>query len=112
MDADDAGKPDWWLRARALEQADQLEAAEALIRSSVPTLHFAHAIADLYRARMNRMAAQADRAGALDAYRKARTFIYFFASMATSGSEGEALSAERDAFMTELIAEFGADPGE
>lgn len=112
MYADDAGKPDWWRQARALEKQDQLDAAEAAIKNGVPNLYFAHATADLYRLRMNRLKAQNDRIGALDAYRRARTFIYFFASMATSGGEGEALSGERDAFMTQLIAEFGADPGE
>jgi len=112
MDADDAGKPEWWRKARALEQQGQLEAAEAVIKDGVPNLYFAHATADLYRLRMSRLKAQNDRAGALDAYRRARTFIYFFASMATSGGEGAALSGERDAFMTQLIEAFGADPGE
>ncbi len=112
MDADDAGKPEWWLTARRLEADNQLDAAEALIKTSVPNLHFAEVTADLYRMRMNRLKASNDKAGALEAYRKARTFIYFFASMATSGGEGAALSGERDAFMTQLVAEFGADPGE
>ena len=112
MDADDAGKPEWWLKARRLEVGNQLEAAEALIKDSVPNLYFAEVTADLYRLRMNRLKAAHDKAGALEAYRRARTFIYFFASMATSGGEGAALSGERDVFMKQLTTEFGADPGE
>lgn len=111
MDESDRGQPDWWLRARKLEADGKLDAAEALIRDSVPNLHFAEVTADIYRLRMRRLLQAGDQPGAREAFVKARDFIHFFASMATSGGEGAALSRERDAFLRELAAEYGSDPG-
>lgn len=110
MDPEDDGKPAWWLKARKLEAENKLEAAEATIRDGVPHLYFASAIADMYRLRMLRMKAAGDAAGALEAFNKSEHFIWFMASLATSGGEGAALSWERDKFMKQLIAEYGSDP--
>lgn len=112
MDPEDEGKPAWWQKARRLEADDKLEAAEAAIRDGVPHLYFASATADLYRLRMLRKKQAGDAAGALAAFEKSESFIYFMASLATSGGEGAALSWERDKFMKQLIAEYGSDPRE
>lgn len=110
MDASDAGKPEWWIKARKLEAEDKLEAAEAMIKNAVPNLYFAEVTADLYRLRMLRMMQKRDKAAAREAFRQSKNFIFFLASMATSGGEGAALSADRDRFMKQLVAEYGSDP--
>ena len=112
MDPEDEGKPAWWQKARKLEAEDTLEAAEAVIKDGVPNLYFASATADLYRLRMLRMKAAGDAAGAREAFDKSEHFIWFMASLATSGGEGAALSWERDRFMKQLVAEYGSDPRE
>jgi hypothetical protein len=108
--SDDAGKPEWWRRAQALEAQDKLEEAEEVVKNAIPHLYFAHATADLYRERMIRKMEEGDQAGALEAFRQAKSFIYFMASLATSGGEGAALSGERDQFMRELVGIYGSDP--
>lgn len=106
----DATLPAWWQKAVALELRGDLAAAEKTIRDGVPSLHFAHATADLYKRRMLRLKAAGDERGALAAFRKSRDFIRDYASYATSGSEGAALSDERDEFLRGLVAAFGRDP--
>lgn len=108
--SDYAGKPEWWIKASKLEQADRLEEAEAVVKNAIPHLYFAHATADLYRERMIRKMKEGDKAGALEAFRQAKSFIYFMASLATSGGDGAALSGERDSFMRELVRIYGSDP--
>jgi hypothetical protein len=103
----DDDKPDWWRKARALESADRLDEAEEAIRNGIPNLYFAIATASMYRDRMIRLKAAGDTAGAEAAYKQAISFAYFYASLATSGGEGMALSGERDAFPKELEAAYG-----
>lgn len=105
-----AQTPAWWDRALALEAQDQFEAAENAIRAGCPHIGFAASSAEMYRQRMNRLKAAGDRAGALDAFKRASDFIDFYASLATSGGEGAALSYERDQFRARLVAELGYDP--
>lgn len=105
------GLPAWWHQALALEGSDRLPEAERLIKDSVPNLHFAAVTADLYRQRMLRLKEAGDALGAESAYRKADDWIGFYASQATSGGEGTALSQERDAFRAELIQQFGGRTG-
>lgn len=102
--------PAWWHQALALEAQDQLEAAERTIREGCPYLGYAPATADLYRLRMLRFKEAGDQAGALAAFKKSSDFIFHYASMATSGGEGAALSVERDQFRARLVAEYGSDP--
>jgi len=102
--------PAWWRQALALEGKDRLQEAEQLIKDSVPHLHFAAVTADLYRQRMLRLKKAGDAAGAELAYHKADDWIGFYASQATSGGEGTALSLERDAFRAELTQQFGGEP--
>jgi hypothetical protein len=102
--------PAWWTRALELEAQGQLEAAESTIREGCPYIGFAASTAEMYRRRMNRLKAAGDRAGALDAFKRSSDFISYYASMATSGGEGAALSYERDQFRAQLVAEYGCDP--
>jgi hypothetical protein len=102
--------PAWWQQALALERQDRFDEAEEAIRNGVPHLAFAHAIADMYRLRMLRLKGAGDAPGALDAFKRSSNYIFFYASQATSGGEGTALSAERDAFRAQLVAEYGSDP--
>lgn len=104
------GLPGWWTQALALEAQDKLEAAERVIRDGCQHMGFAASTAELYRRRMHRLKAAGDQTGARTAFRKASEFITFYASMATSGGEGAALSLERDQFRARLVAEFGSDP--
>lgn len=104
------GRPEWWHQALVLEAANQLEAAERLIRERCPYIGFAHATADMYRQRMGRLLESGDHAGAREAFFKASAFIRYYASLATSGGEGLALSDERDQFRAQLVKEFGGDP--
>lgn len=79
--------------------------AEQLIRDSIPTLHFALATAELYRQRWLRLR-RSDPAEAATARNQAAHWAYAYASYATSGGEGLALSRERDEFLSQL----GPDP--
>jgi hypothetical protein len=99
--------PEWMQRAQRLEREDRLEEAEQLMRDSIPTLHFAIAIAELYRTRWIRLQ-KTDPAKAGEARKQAAKWAYAYASFATSGGEGEALSQERDEFLRQL----GPEPPE
>lgn len=92
----------WFEKARALERADRLDEAEAIIRDGVPDAHFALVIADLYRHRMFRLRESGDVEGAGNAREHAERWACFFASQATSGGEGMAYSGERDEFLKSL----------
>lgn len=102
--------PAWWQRALALEIAGQLVAAEAAIRDGCPHLGFAYSTAEMYRRRMLRLKNAGDGEGARQAFLQASRFIFFYASLATSGGEGAALSSERDDFRARLVREYGSDP--
>lgn len=98
----DTSLPEWWHKAVALEGANQLEAAEKMIADSVPHIAYAIATADMYRLRMIRLREQGDAAGAAHAWQEAADWARTYASMATSGGEGAALSYERDKFLEQL----------
>lgn len=102
--------PAWWQRAKALELADHFDEAEATIRAAVPHLAFAAAIAELYRDRMRRLQASGDLVAARTAFEASANWIRFYASQATSGGEGAALSLERDEFLDSLRGEFPDAP--
>ncbi len=104
------GQPAWWHQALALEAENKFEAAEKVIKDGCPYIGFAASTAEMYRLRMLRLKQAGDQAGALEAFKKSSDFIFFYASMATSGGEGAALSYERDQFRAQLVAEYGSDP--
>lgn len=95
-------EPAWFRQAKVLEQEGKLEAMEKLVRDAIDHLSFAAVIAQIYRDRMVRLQEAGDAAGAAAAYQLASDRIDFYASMATSGGEGTALSAERAEFLKDL----------
>lgn len=99
---DDQGGPEWWRRAQALERQGALTEAEEAILAAVPHLGAYASVARLHAERMRRLTLAGDAAGAAEARAKAVDWIHSYASMATSGGEGVALSLERDAFLDEL----------
>ncbi len=92
---------EWVRRARALEKADRLEEFEEVVREAVPSLHCAIAIAGFYRERWIRLQ-EVDGVKAEEARGRARDWAHTYASWATSGGEGAALSYERDQFLKTL----------
>ncbi len=99
---DAAAADDWWARAQQLERNNQLDEAEAVIAEAIPHIGSGVQTARLYAERMERLKAQGDRTGAADAHERASTWIWRYASWATSGGEGVALSNERDRFLAQL----------
>ncbi len=99
-------RPAWWRKARALEDEGKLEDAEQAILKAVDHIGAAASLAELYRQRMLRLRDAGDRKGARAAFDKACEWIHFYASQATSGGEGAALSRERDAFLKRLEGEI------
>lgn len=96
-----ADGPEWWKQAQRLERQDRLEEAEVLLRDRIPSLHCAIQIAELYRLRWMRLrASDAEKAG--ESRRRAANWARTYASWATSGGEGAALSLERDEFLSQL----------
>jgi len=100
----------WWQEAQELEAQGKFAEAERTILDAVPDLHAAMMVAELYSRRMQRLKSAGDESGAGEAFGNAEHWIYFFASQATSGGEGLALSRERDAFLRELVSALGDDP--
>lgn len=100
--------PPWWKRAKALDLADRIAEAEAVIQAAIPHLAFAAATAQLHRERMLRLQEAGDPAGARIAFEQATNWIRSYAAMATSGGEGAALSRERDEFLASLQRAFAA----
>lgn len=96
----------WWPQAKALEANNQLEEAEAVLKDAIPHLGFAIQTARLYAERFERLRDANDVEGAAVAHQKAVDWAYNYASYATSGGEGAALSYERDQF----IASLGPSP--
>ena len=93
---------DWWNLALSMEAADRLDDAEALLRERIPHIAFAAQTAELYRQRMLRLLGVGNVDGARAAHAEAANWIRTYASMATSGGEGAALSWERDRFLASL----------
>lgn len=95
-------EPEWWIRAKALESENRLKEAEALLKASIDHLGFAIQTAQLYAERFERLRDAGELQGARDAHAQAVDWAYNYASYATSGGEGAALSYERDKFIKEL----------
>lgn len=96
------GGPTWLAQARAMERAGQFKEMEELVRDSIPYQAFALEVASLYRERWRRLNAEGDVAGAQEARRRSADWAYFYASQATSGGEGTAMSMERNQFLKTL----------
>ena len=87
--------PKWWTEALELESAGKIEAAEKKIVHAVKDIGAYSQVAYLHELRMARLIEQGDLKGARKAFDRAADWLTRYASCATSGGEGMALSAER-----------------
>lgn len=106
----DTSGPAWWQRALAAAEAGRSEEAERIIRDAVPHIGSAASIAEMYAHRMRSFMRTGEDRRAVDAFKHAVAWMDTYASWATSGGEGAALSAERDRFHAALVRELGHDP--
>lgn len=103
---------EWDRRAQSTEGPDRLEDLEQEMLKAIPHLGVAASIAEVYARRMRAFQRAGNEARAAAAFRLAVDWMGNYASSATSGGEGAALSYERDKFRAALIREFGYDPTE
>lgn len=104
--------PDWWRQARSMEGPDRLEAMEQQIQRDAQHIGGAASIAEMYAQRMRAFQRAGNEPRAVAAFKLAVQWMWTYASQATSGGEGAALSDERDRFHAALVREFGYDPTE
>jgi len=104
-DPEFAGQPDWWRDAVLLERADRLEEAEQTIEKALDHIGVYSSLAHMYEERCARLARQGREEDAAAARERAIHWLYVYASSATSGGEGAALSRERD----QRIAALGGE---
>lgn len=103
---------DWWQQARSTEGPDRLEAMEKQIQRDAQHIGGAASIAEMYAQRMRAFQREGNEPRAVAAFKLAAQWMWTYASQATSGGEGAALSLERDQFHAALVREFGYDPTE
>jgi len=96
QDGPPADPDDWRTQVDQLEQAGQIEEAEALLLKSINHLGAYSSAAYLWEREVGRRVEKNDLAGAKAAARKARDLLYAYAAGATSGGEGTALSREAE----------------
>lgn len=100
-----------WLRmALDPSQPDQIEALEAEVSKMITVNGSAASLAELYAERMRMFQRAGDETRAVAAFKRAVAWMGTYASWATSGGEGAAMSLERDQFRQALAREFGYDP--
>lgn len=109
MTEQSGGSP-WWREARNTAGPDRQEDAEKKLLAEIPHIGAAASIAAMYAQRMRAFQAEGNEARAIAAFKLADDWIWTYASWATSGGEGAALSLERDEFRAGLVEEFGYDP--
>lgn len=97
-------------RSAALEQADRLAEAEAVLDRALPHEGVYPQTAELYRRRMKRLAASGVREGAIAAFQRSLEWMRRYAATASSGSEGLAREAEGERYRAQLVAELGFEP--
>ncbi len=111
-DAASEPKPEWLRQAGNVEGPDRLEALEQQIQRDAQHIGAAASIAEMYAQRMRVFQRAGNEPRAVAAFKLAAQWMWTYASWATSGGEGEALSHERDQFHAALVREFGYDPTE
>ena len=89
---------------------DRLETVEQDMLKAIPHLGAAASIAEMYAKRMRAFRSAGDEPRAIAAFKLAMDWMGTYASWATSGGEGMALSSERNQFHADLVREFGYDP--
>lgn len=97
-------EPEWWVAALKLEAAGKLAEAEAVIRQALDPRQEPSAaqIAHLYELRCRRLVKLGGFAAAHIAAEKGYAFMCEYASGATSGGEGVALSREAEDYRASL----------
>ena len=102
--------PGWWRLAIELEQQDRLSEAEALIKNALAPRGdpWDCQTAYLYELRAQRLVSEGKRGAAKEAAQTSVNFMRQYASGATSGGEGIALSAEADQTQKRLEQLIGA----
>jgi hypothetical protein len=95
-DPEFAGQPDWWRAAVLLERANRLEEAEKTILDALDHIGVYSSLARLYEERYARLLRAGREEEATAARERAVHWLTVYASSATSGGEGAALSRERD----------------
>jgi hypothetical protein len=104
-DPEFAGQPDWWRDAVLLERADRLDEAEQIIENALDHIGVYSSLAHLHELRYARLLREGRDDAASVARERAIHWLYVYASSATSGGEGAALSMERDQRITALGGE-------
>jgi hypothetical protein len=102
----------WTRAARSTDGPDRLEAIEEEMRRSINHIGVAASIAEMYAQRMRMFQRAGNEPRAIAAFKLAVDWMGTYASWATSGGEGAALSYERDQFRAALARKFGYDPTE
>jgi hypothetical protein len=102
----------WTRAAQSTDGPDRLEAIEEEMRRSIDHIGVAASIAEMYAQRMRTFQRAGNEPRAIAAFKLAVDWMGTYASWATSGGEGAALSYERDQFRAALAQEFGYDPTE
>src|SRR5689334_10249038 len=97
---------EWWKQALQLEAADKLSETERVIREAMSPRGepWTAQIAHLYELRCKRFLAAGQIEAARAAARTGHDFMLSYASGATSGGEGVALSAEAEEYRQNLAA--------
>ena len=103
-------KTGWARAAQSTDGPDRLEAVEKEMLASINRIGVAASIAEIYAERMRAFQRAGNEKRAIAAFKLAVDWMGNYASSATSGGEGAALSYERDQFQAALAREFGYDP--
>jgi hypothetical protein len=102
----------WARTAQSTNGPDQLLEMEEEMRRAINHIGAAASIAEMYAERMRAFQRAGNEPRAIAAFKLAVDWMGYYASTATSGGEGAALSYERDQFRDALVREFGYDPTE
>ncbi len=102
----------WARAAQSTDGPDRLEDIEQEMRAAIDHIGVAASVAEFYAERMRAFQRAGNEPRAIAAFKLAVDWMGTYASWATSGGEGAALSYERDQFQAALAREFGYDPTE
>lgn len=102
----------WAQAANSTDGPDRLTDIEEQMQRSIDHIGVAATIAEMYAQRMRTFQRVGNEPRAVAAFKLAVEWMSNYASSATSGGEGAALSFERDQFHAALVREFGYDPTE
>lgn len=100
----------WARAAQSTDGPDRLEALEREMLAAMDHIGVAGSIAEIYAERMRAFQRAGNEPRAVAAFKLAMQWMYSYASSATSGGEGAALSYECEQFREALAREFGYDP--